>query len=1052
MTDTSELKRLKALYSYEILDTGPEPEYDDLARLAAAICKTPIAIVTLIDERRQWFKSHIGLDIRETDRAIAFCNFTIQGEVPFIVEDALEDDRFRDNPLVAGELGIRFYAGIPLIDREGERLGSLAVIDKVPRKLEPHQLDHLVVLARQVIMLFQLRMERNLHRETTNRLANAQNMGRMGTWEHYIGSDHLSWSHEVHEIFGTTPETFGSNLKAFHDLVHPDDLQAVINAAPAVIAGEKDLDITHRIIRPDGGVRHVRERARLFKPTGSGVGLIVGTVQDITDEVLAMEREQAIQRELRHAHDILNFHIENTPLGVVEWNHEFRVIRWSKRARAIFGWEEGEVFGFHPNDWEFVHPDDGTSVDRVMSELLTLAVPRNTILNRNFTRDGKVIHCEWYNSVLRDEDGKLVSIFSLVHDVSERVNLEEQYRQGQALARIGGELGRLGGWELDATTRQIRWSEEIFKLLEWDADDPPSLEECLQMYPVEYRPTIEEAVNRCIGEGTAFDLELELFTAKGRRIHARALGGAERDPSGRIIRVLGAFQDITERKRTEEEYQSLSRRLKLTLDNMSDGFYLLDHDWNYVYINAQAERILGLDFKELAGKSVWEKFPDLKGSEVQDYFLKAIETGRHQQYSMFYPPMEEWYQVDVYPSSEGIAVYFRTISERMKLEEQLRQSQRLETVGQLTGGVAHDFNNLLTVVLGNAELLQDELEANRHLGGLAKMIVSAATRGAELTHRLLAFARKQALEPKRVDVNTLIRGMDALLGPTLGEQVEVDFLPGENIWPAFVDASQLESTLLNLAVNARDAMPSGGHLTIETANVVLDESYTSRYDDVVPGDYVVLSVSDTGIGIPGDQIGRVFEPFYTTKAEGRGTGLGLSMVYGFVKQSHGHVKIYSEVGVGTTIKVYLPRDAGTPPEERPVAANQSVDVGTGETILVVEDDDLVRTYAGSQLSALGYNVIAAENAHKGLDILTKRDDIDLLFTDIVMPGGMNGRQLAEKAQEMKPGLKVLYTSGYTDNAMIHHGRLDPGTFLLGKPYTRVELAGKVRRVLNGQEP
>jgi signal transduction histidine kinase/ActR/RegA family two-component response regulator len=381
-----------------------------------------------------------------------------------------------------------------------------------------------------------------------------------------------------------------------------------------------------------------------------------------------------------------------------------------------------------------------------------------------------------------------------------------------------------------------------------------------------------------------------------------------------------------------------------------------------------------------------------------------------------------------------------------QLNSRLQQSQRLEAIGQLTGGVAHDFNNLLTVVMGNAELLAEQAADGSEQLMLAEMIGSAAERGAALTRHLLAFARKQALMPAAIDANQLVSGLDAMLRRTLGEHIEIELIRGAGLWQALVDPSQLENALLNLCLNARDAMPQGGRLTVETANARLDQDYADRQADVTPGQYVMLAVSDTGNGIAPDHLAQVFQPFFTTKEKGKGTGLGLAMVYGFVKQSAGHIAIYSELGHGTTVKLYLPRTmeaAATAPD--PGAAWAAA--GGEETVLVVEDDPMVRRYACNQLRSLGYRVVDVDNGLAAMQLVEQRDDLDLLFTDVVMPGALNGRALADAARQRRPGLRVLYTSGYTENAIVHHGRLDPGVQLLAKPYRRVDLARAVRLAL-----
>ncbi|MGJ5150299.1 MULTISPECIES: ATP-binding protein [unclassified Bradyrhizobium] len=379
-------------------------------------------------------------------------------------------------------------------------------------------------------------------------------------------------------------------------------------------------------------------------------------------------------------------------------------------------------------------------------------------------------------------------------------------------------------------------------------------------------------------------------------------------------------------------------------------------------------------------------------------------------------------------------------------EAQVRQAQKMEAIGQLTGGVAHDFNNILTVITGTIEILADAVKDKPQLAGIAGMISAAAERGADLTRHLLAFSRRQPLQPRATDINALIVEAGRLLRPTLGEQIEIESMLAHDSAPALIDPSQLSTAILNLALNARDAMPDGGKLTLETKNVTLDEHYAQLNRDAKPGSYVMIAVSDTGQGIPAPLLDKVFEPFFTTKDVGKGSGLGLSMVYGFVKQSNGHVKIYSEEGHGTTVKLYLPRAAGLP--ETPAAEPGRPAVARGdETILIVEDDALVRDYVVAQVRRLGYRTLSASNAADGLTIIDSQERIDLLFTDVIIPGGMNGRQLAIEAEKRRPGLKVLYTSGYTENAIVHHGRLDADVLLLAKPYVSADLARMIRTAL-----
>ena len=395
---------------------------------------------------------------------------------------------------------------------------------------------------------------------------------------------------------------------------------------------------------------------------------------------------------------------------------------------------------------------------------------------------------------------------------------------------------------------------------------------------------------------------------------------------------------------------------------------------------------------------------------------------------------------------------------REAAEASLRQAQKMEAIGQLTGGIAHDFNNLLTVILGNLDTIRRRL-VNIDAGATAPLMrpLEAALQGtksaAKLTHRLLAFSRQQALDPAPLDLNKLLSGLSDLLSRTVGSPATLETVLMAGLWLTFADANQFENALINLAINARDAMPNGGKITIETANAYLDEAYAAKFGDVRPGQYVVLSVSDTGCGIAPEILERVFEPFFTTKQPGSGTGLGLSMVHGFVKQSGGHIRIYSEVGQGTTVKIYLPRyvqatalaaaPAAVEPQLRPL-----VHAKASETVLVVEDNAGVLEFAVSVLEDLGYRVLSARNGPEALGLLKSEASIDLLFTDVVLPEGMTGRQLADAALSLRPKLPVLFTTGYSRNAIVHQGRLDANVNLLSKPYTQVELAETVRALLD----
>jgi PAS domain S-box-containing protein len=393
---------------------------------------------------------------------------------------------------------------------------------------------------------------------------------------------------------------------------------------------------------------------------------------------------------------------------------------------------------------------------------------------------------------------------------------------------------------------------------------------------------------------------------------------------------------------------------------------------------------------------------------------------------------------------------------RKKAEGLLRQAQKMEAVGQLTGGIAHDFNNLLTIILGGLDTIGRQIPglgmspAAAQIGRAKDMALHGVQRAISLTNRLLAFSRQQPLAPQQIDANKLVAETCELLRRTLGESVHLETMLTGGLWRTHADSNQLENALLNLVVNARDAMPNGGKVTIETANCYLDEGYVDTLaEPVKAGQYVMVAVADTGTGMDRSTLERAFDPFFTTKEVGKGTGLGLSQVYGFVRQSEGHVKVYSELGEGTTVKIYLPRYLGAEDKSEDINQSHNATRAIGaETILIVEDDDSLRAYATETLSELGYRVFAAQNAAAALEILDRENDIAVLFTDVVMPGGINGRQLSTEAVRRRPGLKVLYTTGYTRDAIVHQGRLDPGVQMISKPFSSDELGAKIRSLLD----
>lgn len=521
---------------------------------------------------------------------------------------------------------------------------------------------------------------------------------------------------------------------------------------------------------------------------------------------------------------------------------------------------------------------------------------------------------------------------------------------------------------------------------------------------------------------------------------------------------------IWDRERAEVALSASEERLRVReayfralIENATDVITVLSEDGTILFESASVETQFGYRTDELIGLNAMDFIhPDdrPRAREALGRAVANVGTAAATEYRVRHKN-GEWRIVSSIGknalnnlSVAGIVVISRDITEAKSIEEQLRHAQKMEAIGRLTGGVAHDFNNLLAIAMGNLELVEEGLADRPKLRDLSHRALEAAQRGANLTQRLLAYSRKQPLRPQVVDLNALIANTVELLGRTLGETIEIETVLPDGLWPVPVDPHQLENALLNLAVNARDAMRKGGRLTIETANTDLDAAYADSVGDLAPGTYVVLAVSDTGGGIEADVLPDVFEPFFTTKDVGEGSGLGLSMVYGFARQSGGHATIYSESGQGTTVRLYLPRadagDTAAPPEP----AVGDMPRGAGERILVVEDNADVRATCLRLLADLGYRTVAVPDAASALAKLETVPEIELLFTDIVLPGGMSGAELAPEAKRRRPALKVLYTSGYTENAIVHQGRLDDGADLIEKPYRKDQLASKLRNVLD----
>jgi PAS domain S-box-containing protein len=631
--------------------------------------------------------------------------------------------------------------------------------------------------------------------------------------------------------------------------------------------------------------------------------------------------------------------------------------------------------------------------------------------------------------------------------VEERTRqLAEQKRhlaQAQSMAHVGN-------WRVVLPSKVCEWSDEMYAIYGVDRDFMPDMQNLSAMVHDEDRQRVDGVLAEALESRSPFQLDYRIVQPGGGVRHCSAEGFWERDANGVATNFVGYCQDVTESKRAQIMAQETSARYRHIMESMASGMIVL-RDGRFWFLNTAACKIFGVRTPEdLLGTSLAD---NIIGERKQQIFNLLSDTSHDIPVFCEEKLVRlDGKELDVEVSKAVLAfdgvpatqVIIRDITERKALTRQLHQAQKMEVVGQLTGGIAHDFNNLLTVVISNLDMLLLGKNITVDHREMAEAALAASLRGAELTRQLLAFSRKQTLERQTVDPNELVARTVTMLKRAIAGDIELRTRPAADLWHSTIDPSQLESAITNLVVNARDAMPNGGAITIETGNVILDEAYAAANEEVVPGEYAMIAVSDTGSGIPKSVLLRVFEPFFTTKEVGKGTGLGLSMVYGFLKQSGGHVKIYSEEGHGTVVRLYLPRAGKSSPAVM-LAEHINVPVADNQTILIVEDDEAVRRAAVHQLKELGYKVLEARDGRAAHAIL-QRERVDLLFSDVTMPGGVSGPDLAREATLNDPGLKVLLTSGFTEWSM-REGKLAEKFSLLSKPYRRQELAQSVHRAL-----
>ena len=836
-------------------------------------------------------------------------------------------------------------------------------------------------------------------------------------------------------------------------------LLAVLSAAALAVLVARSL--TRPIGQLTAAVEGIGRSDSIAIPVDAGgeAGVLARAFARVMDEVnaktAALEREIQEHRRTEAARDhhaarerLFSAAVESSNDAIVTNSLDGTITGWNPAAEHLFGYTAAEAVG---KGIHIIVPRDRLNE---MYEILR-RVGRGEGMEHHETvrlrKDGTPVEVSLSISPIKNSSGSIIGTSKIARDITERK------RTHQALSR-----------QIEERRRIFETSQDLILVTNPKGllvQVSPSSESILGYLPEEMIG--HSAINFIHGD----DLEStrEEMRAARRGHQTRNFDSRYVHKDGRSVTLswMGIWsepvrrhffvgRDMTESRLAQETLRESEQLARGIIDTALDAFVQIDERGSILNWNSQAEAIFGWSREEALGKDFMERV--ISGADRDELkaalgrFLSSGQgqiLGRRREITARRRDGKEFkaeMSVTALKTREGYLFngFFRDLTDQIAAEDRIRQAEKMEAVGQLTGGIAHDFNNILTVITGTIEILADAVENEPQLAAITKMIDDAAARGAELTQHLLAFARKQPLQPRETDLNGLIIETAKLLRSTLGEQIEIESVFEDELCLATVDANQLATAILNLAINARDAMPDGGKLILETGSAFLDENYARLHSDVRPGRYALIAVSDTGTGIPASMLDKVFNPFFTSKGPGKGTGLGLSMVYGFVMQSAGHITIYSEESHGTTIKIYLP--PGTGASLAPEASATAIP-GGHETILVVEDDRLVREYVLTQLHSLGYVTLEAANAAEALAIVEADNKFDLLFTDVIMPGAMNGRQLANEMQKSKPALKVLFTSGYTENAIIHHGRLDSGVLLLAKPYRKSDLAGMIRKAL-----